>query len=280
MLADYHIHTEFSDDSEEKMETAVVRAIAAGLDEICFTDHVDYGIKLDHDEFKAMDEEEQRKFSNLLNVNYPEYIKEINRLKELYRGQICIKTGLEFGIQMHTIPRYQKLLAACPLDFVILSCHQVEDREFWNYEFQKGRTADEYNTRYYQEIYNCVCNYRDYSVLGHLDMIQRYNETRYPFEKSQAVIEKILARAIADNKGIEVNTSSFRYGLTDLMPERRILKLYHDMGGHIITIGSDAHRAGDIDEQIPYIQSELKKIGYQHFCTFERMKPVFHELAV
>ncbi|MBQ1911691.1 MAG: PHP domain-containing protein, partial [Erysipelotrichaceae bacterium] len=50
MLADYHVHTHFSDDSVYPMEEVVKDAIAMGLDEICFTDHVDYGVKLDVDE--------------------------------------------------------------------------------------------------------------------------------------------------------------------------------------------------------------------------------------
>ena len=50
MLADYHVHTEFSDDSTEPMGNVINKAIALNIDEICFTDHVDYGIKADHDE--------------------------------------------------------------------------------------------------------------------------------------------------------------------------------------------------------------------------------------
>lgn len=49
MFADYHVHTEFSDDSVYPMEQVVRDAIARGIDEICFTDHVDYGIKQDWD---------------------------------------------------------------------------------------------------------------------------------------------------------------------------------------------------------------------------------------
>ena len=50
MFADYHIHTYYSDDSEYPMEEVVKDAISMGLQEICFTDHVDYGIKRDWDE--------------------------------------------------------------------------------------------------------------------------------------------------------------------------------------------------------------------------------------
>ncbi len=278
MLADYHIHTIFSDDSEENMEVAVQHAITAGLEEICFTDHVDYGIKIDHDHFKSMDKAGQQKYQNLLNVDYPAYFKELNHLKEKYRHKIQIRSGLEFGVQVHTIPQYQKIFGSWPLDFVILSCHQTDNKEFWNYEVQKLYSIEECNTMYYQEIYNSIRQYKDYSILGHLDFIQRYNETRYPLKRSLPIIEKILLQAIKDNKGIEVNTSSFRYHLPDLTPEHKILELYYELGGRIITTGSDAHKATDIGDHIPQIQKELKRIGYHQFCTFQNMQPIFHSL--
>ena len=47
MFADYHVHTQFSDDSVYPMEQVIKDAAAMGMEEICFTDHVDYGIKED-----------------------------------------------------------------------------------------------------------------------------------------------------------------------------------------------------------------------------------------
>ena len=62
------------------------------------------------------------------------------------------------------------------------------------------------------------------------------------------------------------------------MPSQNILKLYKELGGEIITIGSDAHRSEHIGYQIPFIQTILKDIGFQHICTFDKMKPSFHKL--
>ena len=59
---------------------------------------------------------------------------------------------MEFGVQVHTIPRYQKLYEQYDFDFIILSIHQVNDQEFWTQDFQRGRTQQQYNERYYQEI--------------------------------------------------------------------------------------------------------------------------------
>ena len=278
MLADYHIHCRYSDDSEEEPEKIVESAVSKNFDEICFTDHVDYGIKIDHDVYNKMNDSKKEKYKNLLNVDYPEYFREIGGLRKKYKDKITIRQGLEFGMQTHTIDDFQKIFDKYDLDFVILSCHQVNDEEFWNKVFQKGKTPDEYNYKYYEEIYKVIQKYGDYSVLGHLDHIQRYNETIYPFEKSREIITEILKKVIKDGKGIEVNTSSFRYGLKDLTPERNILKLYHELGGKIITIGSDAHKAENVGDHIPYIQSELKKTGFTHICTFDKMKPIFHGL--
>ena len=285
MLSDYHIHCKYSDDSEEDLEKIIETAINKGIGEICFTDHVDYGIKLDKDVFEKIDENAKKdwikKIGRIdLNVDYPNYFKEIEELREKYKDKITIRQGLEFGMQVHTIKDFQKLFDKYKekFDFVILSCHQVNDKEFWTNEFQKGKSIDEYNAEYYEEIYRVMSRYSDYSILGHLDHIQRYNETIYPFEKSREIIVKILKKVIEDNKGIEVNTSSFRYGLKELTPERDILKLYHELGGKIITIGSDAHKAENVGEHIPYIQEELRKIGFTDICTFDKMKPIFHKL--
>ena len=103
-----------------------------------------------------------------------------------------------------------------------------------------------YNEEYYKEIYDVQKIFKDYSVLAHLDLIVRYDEQGvYPFELVEDYIAEILKLASKVGKGIEINTSSWRYGLKDTQPSRAILKLYKDLGGKIITVGSDAH-SGDL----------------------------------
>lgn len=276
MFADYHIHTEFSDDSIYPMESVVKDAIGLHLDEICITDHVDYGVKDDWDSGKEM---VYRKGEPLANVDYPRYMEEIQRIRRIYQDRIVIKTGMEFGVQTHTIPKFQKLFDRYPFDFIILSIHQVEDKEFWTQEFQKGRTQDEYQKRYYEELLKVVQTYKNYSVLGHMDMIKRYDPAGdYPFEKVKDITAEILKIVIADGKGIEVNTSSHRYGLADSMPSAKLLKLYRDLGGTIVTIGSDSHKPEHLGKYIQEAKEQLKELGFCSFCTYNRMEPVFHEL--
>ena len=283
MRTDYHVHTEFSDDSNYPMEQVIKDAITKGFDELCFTDHVDYGIKKDWDEPGEMiyrkggaGEPDQMPVAN---VDYPVYYKTFQKMKELYQDNISLKFGLEFGMQAHTVEKYEKLFSRYPFDFIILSVHEIEDKEFWDQGFQNGMTQQEYNERYYEEMLYLVQNYHNYSVLGHMDLITRYDKAGvYPFEKLKPILTKILKTVIADEKGIEVNTSSHRYGLKDLTPSRDILKLYKELGGKIITIGSDSHKPEHLGAFVDETKEELKALGFEYICTFDKMKPVYHKL--
>lgn len=255
------------------------------MNEICFTDHVDYGIKRDWDDplgilYRAGGCGETERIA-LANVDYPKYVDKISNLREKYKHQITIKMGMEFGIQTHTISQYEKLFSQYPFDFIILSVHQVGDKEFWTQDFQDGLTQQEYNRRYYEELLALVQRYHNYSVLGHLDLIARYDKAGYyPFEKIRPIITEILKTVIADGKGIEVNTSSKRYGVQDLTPSRDILRLYKELGGTIVMIGSDSHKKEHLGTNIQETKQELIKLGYEQYCTYERMRPIYHDLTI
>lgn len=276
MLADYHVHTEFSDDSKYPLEELIKDAIKLHIDDICLTDHVDYGIKVDLDSMAKIKYRGNEPFTN---VDYEKYAKDIKRMQEKYSDKIKIKMGLEFGMQMHTIDKYEALFKRYPFDFIILSVHQVNDKEFWTQDFQKGKTQKEYNEAYYNEILGIIKKYKNYSVLGHLDLIVRYDENGvYPFENVKPIIEDILKIVINDNRGIEFNTSYHRYGLKDTTPSMEILKLYHKLGGKIITIGSDSHKPEHLGFYIKEAKDILKSIGFKQFCTYDKMIPTFHDL--
>ena len=277
MLCDYHVHTIYSDDSVYKMEDVINDGIKKGINELCFTDHVDYGIKRDVDDPLGPVYLNGQPISN---VDYPEYYKEYLYLKEKYKDQMTLKFGLEFGIQVHTIPKYNALFKQYPFDFIILSIHQVDDLEFWTGDYQKGRTEKEYYERYYQELYDVVNLYHDYSVLGHMDLIKRYDDHdgEDSFNNHKEMITQILKTVIKDGKGIEINTSSVRYEIGDLTPSRDILKLYLKLGGTIITIGSDSHQEDHLGAYIEDTKKELKELGFKQYCTYSQMVPEFHDL--
>ncbi len=282
MFADYHVHSEFSDDSDYRMEDIAETALEMGMRELCFTDHVDYGGKRDWDDpqgilYRKGGAGEPERIP-LANVDYPRYVEKIRMLQARYKNRLTIRLGMEFGMQQHTIPQFEALFRRYPFDFIILSVHQVEDKEFWTGDFQRGHTQREYYMRYYWELLSLVEHNRDYSGLGHRDLISRYAPIGdFPLSEVAHIVEQILKQVIADGKGIEVNTSCDRYGL-DMTPCREILILYRTLGGEILTIGSDSHKPEHLGAYIPETMNELKGMGFKQICTFERMKPKFHSL--
>ena len=163
-------------------------------------------------------------------------------MQALYGSKIRIRTGL--NLESRHIPSLCFVLFIIAIPLTLLFVNSSGQRSgFWTQDFQRGKTQKEYNEKYYEEILSVIQKYKNYSVLGHLDLIARYDKNGiYPFPNVKPLVEEILKTVITDGKGIEVNTSSYRYGLSDTTPSREILKLYKALGGKIITIGSDSHR--------------------------------------
>ena len=261
MYYDYHMHSNFSGDSQTPMKDMVKKSIDLGLKEICFTDHVDYDIISDT-EFKT---------------DYISYLKNIDELKETFKNQITIKKGIEMGVQPHIIEKCSNDIKSYPFDFVICSMHAIDKIDLYNGSFFKGKSQQEAYQRYYELLYYIVKNYKDYSVLGHLDLIKRYGDYTEELDDKpfSDILEAILKEVIYNGKGIEINTSCFRYGLKDLTPSTYILKMYKDLGGEIITTGSDSHIPSQVAYKFDYIYNKLDELGFKYITTFNKMDPQF-----
>ena len=171
--------------------------------------------------------------------------------------------------------RIIRLTPGCSLPLTLRRSHQ----EFWTQDFQRSRTQEEYNLRYYEELLALVQLYQNYSVLAHMDLITRYDRSgRFPFSRVRPIVTEILRTVIAHGKGLEVNTSSHRYGLNDLTPSGEILTLYRSLGGRILTIGSDSHKKEHLGSYLPETTKALRNLGFSEFFTFEKMNPIAHRL--
>ena len=243
---------------------------------------MDYGVRPDWDEYRrdpSCAKIVEGKPS--INVDYERYFPAIERARERFAPELTVKTGMEFGVQSHTLDKYQTLFDqhANAWGFIILSIHQVGDQEFWDGTFQEGRTQEQYNMQHYEEMLRVVQNFDHWSVIGHLDHIKRYDPLGpWPDVNVRDIVAEILEEAIRRDKGIELNTSSVRYGMSDLTPSVEILSLYHDLGGRILTIGSDSHKPEHLGAHIPMMRERLQEIGFTEFCTFDHMEPIFHRL--
>lgn len=279
MLADYHVHTGFSDDSTYPLRQVALDAVRLNLDEVCFTEHVDYGVK---PEWNQPDGARFEDGHPVTNCPYVPYLTELDRVREELGDRITLRAGLELGVQSSTVKQNHALVRTLGerLDFVICSIHQVDNREFWNGDYQRGRTQEEINRAYYEELLAVVECFRDYTVLGHLDLIRRYDPFGdYPFGRVRDLVAAILRRVIDDGKGIEVNTSGIRYGLDGFQPSRQVLELYRDLGGTVVSVGSDSHRPEHLGSHLRLAYRELEELGFAGVWTFERGEGTLRRFA-
>lgn len=265
-MIDLHIHSSYSSDCEIPIEKTIQGAIEKGIDVIAITDHIDYDYKDPTINF---------------DFNVDDFLIEINRLKIKYADRIEVLVGLELGLQEHIVPKLEKLTNQYPFDFIIGSFHTVDSKDLYRGDFYKGKTPVKAWRCYLEEIIKTVKKFDDFSVLGHLDLIKRYDEkvreVELPYYKD--LLLSLFDLIIEKNIGLEINTSGLRpyYGLNETLPSMEILKLYYACGGELITIGSDSHQIETLGSHYAEVINMLKSIGFKKIYKYNNMKPMIYK---
>lgn len=268
LYSDFHVHTNFSSDSTALPQKMIEKAINLGLNQICFTDHYDL-------DFPSNDDN----ISNFFDVD--NYFNTFNELQLIYNNQIDIKIGIELGLQPHLQKNFINLLDKYPFDFIIGSSHVCDRLDPYMGDFFTNRKTFDANYRYFESILENIQSFDGFSIYGHLDYIIRYGSNKkhkFSYYQYTDVIDEILHKLIDIGKGIEVNTSGFRYGLGQPHPHTDIIKRYYELGGEIITIGSDAHKPQDICHNFECIKELLTNIGFKYYTVFSKLQPDFIKL--
>ncbi len=261
-MFDYHIHSQYSVDGKMTMDEACKQAIALGLDEIVFTDHIDVDWP-DHTFHLDMD-------------NIEKYINEIEAMQQKYNGILSIKKGMELGLQPSLLDEFDKILDTFPIDFVIASVHVVDGMDPYLKNYYLDKTKEESYVRYYEEILMLIKAFDNFDVIGHLDYVKRYSPLEWEEEEhlyGLDIIEEIFKILIEREKGIEVNTSGYRHISDAPMPNIEIIKKFAQLGGEIITIGSDAHSTDGLAFSFDRAIDELKEAGITQLTKFNQRKP-------
>lgn len=272
--SDNHVHTYFSTDSDTPMEDMLKTAIEKGFSSICFTDHMDYNFPSDGDTHEFL-------------LDVEPYFEEMKRLSEKYGDRIKIRRGIELGLKKDCLDKCISLTKEYPFDFVIGSTHLVDNIDPYYDTFWSDTPEKSGILRYYETTLNNVNLGADFDVYGHIDYIIRYTPKMKQLKSqglsddtyinrltsdSMDIIEQILKTLIYNGKGIEINTAGFKYGLGHPNPHEKILKLYCELGGEIITIGSDAHECKHLAYDFEKVPEILKKCGFRYYSEFTGRK--------
>lgn len=260
MIADCHMHTEFSADSETKITDQIERAIELGLNHICFTDHMDM-------DYPGGD----------FQLDTDAYVKKVLEMQELYKEKIKICLGVEIGLQEHLKERLQTYINSYPFDFVIGSVHLIYGEDpYYRKIFEKYSDEEVYN-RYFQAMLGALKQAPDIQTFAHLDYVVRYGKEKdkaYSYAKYADVIDEILKLVIEKGIALEVNTAGLRM-LSFTNPHPDIIRRYKELGGEMITVGSDGHTPDVLAYQFEKVPGLLKACGFDYYTVFEQKKPKF-----
>lgn len=266
--ADYHLHTSFSSDSDSPMESMILHGISLGLKTICFTEHhdINYPENPEHLDF-------------LLDLSA--YKNQLYFLKEKYKDQIEINFGVELGLMPSTLYDCRNFAKSDAFDFIIGSTHIVENMDPYDSIYFETYPSKKGLEKYFEDILNNVVSFKDYCVYGHLDYASRYiNDKHFQFHYKDFgdLLDAILKQIISDGKGIEINTGGWKYGMDDPNPHHEILQRYLELGGEILTLGSDGHRPEHMAYDFQRLPEYLTSLGVKYYTIFRDQKPEFIKL--
>jgi len=260
-MFDFHMHSTVSFDGFSSGAEMVAAAASAGLKEICFTDHLDYDPLKPKDTFTFKTEDYNRAY------------------ELLHHPDLKIRLGMEFGMLPDNADTLTEDLKRRNFDFVIGSVHFVEDVDIYYPPYWEGKSMDRAEQRYLEEILTCIRAHDGFDVLGHLTYVAKAGSNpthrQVVYEKHKELVDEIFKVLIAKGKGIEINTSGKdRCGA--YLPDITYLRQFKELGGEVVTVGSDAHNADRVGQYCADACQMVKDV-FGYVCTFENRQPIFHK---
>ncbi len=260
-ISDSHTHSVHSFDGTDSVVMICENAVNLGLYSITITDHCE------------CNEYYEQNVGEAIRVS----VLETAKARALYNDKIRIYTGIELGQPTQNPAAARDALSITEFDFVLGSLHNLRgEKDFYFLEYTP-QNADALLTRYFEELL-ALARTDDYDALAHLTYPLRYiignAGIKINTEKYANYIDRILTTIIRKNKALEVNTSGLRQVIGKTLPDEAIIRRFKSLGGIYVTIGSDAHRWGDISSGIEDTLALLLECGFSHFTVFEKRRPL------
>jgi histidinol-phosphatase (PHP family) len=261
-MIDYHLHSNISGDCETSMRAMARAAQSKGIREVCFAEHIDLDFPYEEDIDFSVD-------FDVFNIS-------LAHVKAQFPG-LNIRKGIEAGLDMNNLERIPALLSGQDLDIVIGSTHVVFGRDpyypgFWE-TYTKQQAFDEYTELLLKTAQGCDF----YDVLGHVGFISKFcpdANNLYRYSDYSDALDALLKMLVERGKGLEINTNGLLM-TSSTMPEENIVRRFFELGGQIVTVGSDAHEEQIVGYRADEALQMLRGIGYKYVCAFDARKPRF-----
>jgi histidinol-phosphatase (PHP family) len=248
-VIDCHVHSRFSGDAHAGISDMCARAAELGLTEIVFTEHID----LDpHDEW-----------ANTA-FDYKVWTEEIAAARESFAGRLLIRAGAEVDYQRRCRPTIERFLEDHRFDYVIGSVHYangviLEDHK----RYFPGKNARDAYAPYFEAAVSAA-ETGLFDALGHMDLCKRYGVLYYgPFavDEFRSEVEEVLRAVIRQGMALEINTSGLRQAPKEAYPGVDALRLYKELGGTVVSIGSDSHKLEHLGMGLEEAMAMVEEVG-------------------
>lgn len=261
-LVDMHTHTDNSFDGNHSPVYMCEAACNKGLRAIAFTDHCEV------DTFYKNDGER----------NVRQAYFEIAKAKSAFIGKLLVLNGIELGQPAYDIPTANKIVDENKFDVVIGSVHNLRERQdFYFIEDFSEIDIEATMKEYFNEILDML-QWGRFDILAHLTYPFRYmyskNHITEDINKYKVQVDDILKLAAEKDIALEINTAGLRQPINRLSPEAETVKRFRELGGKLITIGSDAHYAQHIAVGMGTAVDAAVAAGFNAVTIFQKRHPI------
>lgn len=278
LLFDNHNHSLFSFDGKKaSVEESARSAASKGLAGIAFTDHCDFFVP----EMKAAFED---RISEVFDVAGQQ--AEIERVKTLLTEEsgptgspvIKILKGIEIGLHEDCHEQILDVLRSNSFDQVIASVHYLDDADPFYGGYYDGKDWKTAYGHYLETIHKEITWLGDFDIMGHYDYAVRY--APYPencmrYRDFSDIFDEMFRYLISEGKALEINTKSYReHKGREVIMDSEVLKRYHELGGEIISLGSDSHAPQQVGYRFSYFTDLLKSLGFRWTAHYENRRLV------
>lgn len=261
---DLHMHTKSSFDGNYYASEMTESAIANELSTIAFTDHFD----VDFYERHNLGMRQQTSYEDILSV------------VEKYSDKIIILRGIEMGQPTYELPLTEKSLERYEYDFVIGSIHNLRQMpDFGDLKYKEMELDEIYSLldRYFEEEL-ILAKWNGFDTLAHLTYPMRYivqaGRNEVELSRYDDITDEIFKTLIANGKALEINTSGLRQPIGKTMPTENYVRRFRELGGELLTLGSDAHFTEHTGAGIDDGYAIAEACGFEYVTYFKDRKPV------
>ena len=263
-IFDQHLHSWNSFDCQTSPSENIERAIESGLAGLTFTEHFDT-----HPSEWTQCVYDDAKID-----------RELSLLRDQFGDRIFVGKGIEVCYQPERMNFISEFLQAHSFDVVLLSVHWAFEKPIHQRSHFATTPCDVFLRFYLEAVRDCVIHlvrmkrdrYQPFHILGHLDLARRYARQYYGYDgplNEPQLIDEILRNCLDADIVPEINTSALRQGLSDSMPGRDVVQRYAELGGTMMSYGSDAHRSEDIGAGAQHAIELMRAAGLPQLAVFQ-----------